>query len=134
MKNYESLSSKEKLKSFALYTYVTCFSMFIVMFMINIENNIPFLIAASIVTAFFRVVVGAVFVETIIFGNREKTLEQMSLKRFIFGLLHCILVYGIIIIVDQFVISIYFEPISMGIIFETISLALARLYRFFIRT
>lgn len=133
MKKYGPESLKENLISFATYAYVTCFSIFIVMFIINIEDSLPFLIVASIATAFFRVVVGAVFIETVILGNREKTLEQMSFKRFALGLLHCLLVYSIIIGIDQFIITIYFEPISMGIIFEIISVVLTRLYRFLIR-
>lgn len=133
MKKFDTVSLKENLISFVVYTYVNCFSIFIVMFMINIEESVPFLIAGSIVTAFFRVVVGAAFVETIIFGNKEKTLEHLSLKGAASGLLHCILVYGIIIAIDRFVIGLYFEPISMGIVFEIISLVLTKLYRVFNR-
>lgn len=130
MKNFQSPSLKEKIISFIIYSYATCFSIFLTMFMLNVEQSVPFLIVVSIVTSFFRVIVAASFIEALVYGNRERTLENLSLKRYTAGLLHCILVYGIIITIDQFVLSIFFEPISMGIIFEIISLALNKLYRF----
>lgn len=130
MKKFQSPSLKENIISFVINTYVTCFSIFLIMFILNIEKTIPFLIAATIVTSFLRTVVATAFIEALIFGNKEKSLESLSFKKYIYGLLHSILVYAVIIAFDRFVVRVYFEPISMGIIFELISLVLNKLYEY----